>query len=340
MLKFHECESSLNLNFNHQKLELNASPANIFTYHNLLNNVAVNIGDGHPSMNGWRIYTDGSKSDRGVGCAYAVFKDKALIDFKLFALSSNCSAFQAEVFAILKASEYVCCVSDCLEETSFNIISDNQSAIKAIANPKSKQSLILDARLKILSSPVPLSLTWVKAHQLDYFNDYVDNLAKRASLLPTVSFDRCPLSWMRNEITKVIWHKFLSNYASKTSSYYSDKFFPWPSTVQIIHNSDIDPKIIHFITNKGNFSQHLFQIKRKLSPLCSSCLQQEGSSEHVIFSCPKVNQARLNLISKLQQFSIVWPVDLPTLVSKQFINFFKEFINVTGYSVKPGIIIF
>ena len=132
-----------------------------------------------PSQDGWRIYTDGSKSDSGTGSAFVVYNDSAQIEIKKFSLSSNCSAFQAEMLAIQKATEYIHAVHDLIDTSHIRIITDNQSAITALCNPCSKKSLVIQTRLNIITSPIQIRLEWVKAHHLDAFNNEVDLLAKQ-----------------------------------------------------------------------------------------------------------------------------------------------------------------
>ena len=51
------------------------------------------------------MYTDGSKSEHGLGSGIAIFKDSKLIDTKKYKLNWRCSNNQAEQLAILKALE-------------------------------------------------------------------------------------------------------------------------------------------------------------------------------------------------------------------------------------------
>ena len=123
------------MSLNHSFIKQTAIPQKIYPYKNLLNSITVDIGDGKSGQTGCRIYTDGSKSEDGMGRAYSVYKDSELIELKKFALSTDCGAFQTEVFAMFKASEYILNVGRYLQVSNLRIVSDNHSAIKAIANP-------------------------------------------------------------------------------------------------------------------------------------------------------------------------------------------------------------
>ena len=53
------------------------------------------------------VYTDGSKSEDGVGSGIAIFKNSNLTDTIKYRLNGRCSNNQAEQLAILKALEHI-----------------------------------------------------------------------------------------------------------------------------------------------------------------------------------------------------------------------------------------
>ena len=57
--------------------------------------------DGEESF--WQIYTDGSKSEQGVGSGVAIFTGKILTEQLKFKLDNACTNNQAEQLAIVKA---------------------------------------------------------------------------------------------------------------------------------------------------------------------------------------------------------------------------------------------
>ena len=66
----------------------------------------VEITDGQEdSKHNIYVYTDGSKSEQGVGSGIAIFKDSKLIDTKKYKLNGRCSNNQAEQLAIRKTLE-------------------------------------------------------------------------------------------------------------------------------------------------------------------------------------------------------------------------------------------
>ena len=66
----------------------------------------VEITDGQEDgTHNMHVYTEGSKSEQGVGSGIAVFKDSKLIDTKKYKLNGRCLNNQAEQLAIRKALE-------------------------------------------------------------------------------------------------------------------------------------------------------------------------------------------------------------------------------------------
>ena len=55
----------------------------------------------------WQIFTDGSKSEQGVGSGIAVFTGKVLTEQLKFKLDNSCSNNQAEQLAIVKALQFI-----------------------------------------------------------------------------------------------------------------------------------------------------------------------------------------------------------------------------------------
>jgi hypothetical protein len=53
------------------------------------------------------IYTIGSKSNSGVGAAYLMVKGYQELNKAKFKLHKNCSVFQSELIAIIKALNFV-----------------------------------------------------------------------------------------------------------------------------------------------------------------------------------------------------------------------------------------
>ena len=69
--------------------------------------VSVNYTKDEGEEHWWNIFTDGSKSEQGVGSGVAVFTGKVLAEQLKFKLDDRCSNNQAEQLAIVKALEVI-----------------------------------------------------------------------------------------------------------------------------------------------------------------------------------------------------------------------------------------
>ncbi|GBN19079.1 hypothetical protein AVEN_242663-1 [Araneus ventricosus] len=94
------------------------------------------MDDGGNINTGLRIYTDGSKTEKGVGAAVCILTD-VNITHRSTRLSLRNTVFQAEILALLKEMEQAVA----LPIQQLTILLDNQASIKSAANPKSHNSI-------------------------------------------------------------------------------------------------------------------------------------------------------------------------------------------------------
>lgn len=105
------------------------------------------------------IFTDNSKIDTGVGCAFVVYLNQLEVFHNFYKLNPESSVFNAELLAIKLAVTYL------IENYGGNgvIATDSRSVLEALAFYNSKIKEIIKLRLK-LCTHVNIKLTWVKAH--------------------------------------------------------------------------------------------------------------------------------------------------------------------------------
>lgn len=119
------------------------------------------------------IYTDGSKSDDGTGCAIIMQNNTSLIK-----LPDEASIFSAELTAIHQAIKIVSKHSD----NKFITFSDSKSAINAISGDAPDNQLILETRELIHKETTKGKnmLCWIPSHIGIKGNEEADAAAKRA----------------------------------------------------------------------------------------------------------------------------------------------------------------
>ncbi|XP_035229176.1 uncharacterized protein LOC118201229 [Stegodyphus dumicola] len=165
----------------------------VFTADNLER--AVISLDRHPSLQGRGVnvnlkqttrstnidvtyYTDGSKIDDSVGCAYAALKEGRIVSQWKGHLEAHNSVFQSEATAISYALQAI------IQQRLYNsyIITDSLSTLCAILNPTHSYPIIAAIQEYLRAhKELKINLEWTKAHIGNHGNETADRLAKEAA---------------------------------------------------------------------------------------------------------------------------------------------------------------
>ncbi len=235
------------------------------------------------SNNQYKIFTDGSKSDDGVGAAFAVFHNSSLIFQKSYKLNSESTVFQAEIQAIKEALTWLKLNSAPLCIKNIQLLSDSQASLKAISKFKQQEPPLqkIQSQLLDLTKTLNLKLFWVKGHAGCSGNELADSLAKSATLKLNTDI-QLPLSpsYVKNQLKALLSRDWQALWSNSDRGRTTHSLLPKVSTA-ILFDS---PNINTLLTNHGPFPQYLHKFKIFQSPLCiCGC---EGSSHHYIFHCP------------------------------------------------------
>ncbi|GBN94055.1 hypothetical protein AVEN_183360-1 [Araneus ventricosus] len=222
----------------------------------------ISLDDGGNINTGLRIYTDGSKTEKGVGAAFCVLTDVSITHRWSTRLSLRNTVFQAEILALLKAVEHA--VS--LPTQQLTILVDNQASINSAANPKSHNSIARKI-FKLLHRHPHIRVSWIKAHAGYIGNEEADRLAKEAA--ETKNFPETPLELPKSFIKTFLRQKMLATWQ-----------MAWDDgdTGRLIHN--IIPKVsldsinwtrneVLFFTGHGPFPSFLQRFNLAETSFCS-----------------------------------------------------------------------
>ncbi|CAH2259742.1 jg24320 [Pararge aegeria aegeria] len=126
------------------------------------------------------VYKDGSKTNSGAGAG--VYCPKRNINIAQ-ALGKNNSVLQAECVGITTAATAM--LKRMVTGFNFNINSDSQAALKALAKYTTSSKILLDCNnaFQTLTKSNRVTLRWIRGHNRSMGNDAADELARLATSL-------------------------------------------------------------------------------------------------------------------------------------------------------------
>ena len=89
------------------------------------------------------IYTDGSKTDHGVGAGFVIYHKNRRIHTESIHMPDTSTVFQAEIEAISHACQYALANLKELNIRYIKILSDSQATIKALNKPRLTSQSVL-----------------------------------------------------------------------------------------------------------------------------------------------------------------------------------------------------
>ena len=130
------------------------------------------------------VYTDGSKINDQVGSGvYILLQDGNTVELK-FRISDHATVYQAEMFAILKAAQYLTTLDNL---TSIKFFVDSQAALRTFQAPFIKSKLAFQTILALNQvTHQSLTFVWTKAHVGTDGNEKADALAKEGAGLDDI----------------------------------------------------------------------------------------------------------------------------------------------------------
>ena len=228
-----------------------------------------------------KLYTDGSKSGSGVGCA--VIYEGTPYTAKL---PDSASIFTAELTAVGAAMDLVNHSSD----SKFVIYSDSWSTLEAIKQFNSFHPLVQKIQewlFWISCRRKSVHFCWVPSHVGIWGNEVADREAKAATLSSDTILTRVPQSDLKSPIRSYILSKWQGRWSSlATNQKYKnirDTILPWPSSFNPSRRVEI---ILCRLRIGHTHLTHSFMLKGVSAPECAHC---DGllSVEHILVHCSK-----------------------------------------------------
>ena len=236
----------------------------------------------------FKIFTDGSKSSEGTGCAVIMSGHH-----KVGRLPNAASSFTAEITALVHALKEVCKIN----ATKFVIYTDSKSSIDAISRYNPCQPLVQKAQewlYLIYARRKSVRFCWVPAHVGIRGNEIADAEAKSACAEPRIDLPELLHSDLYRPIKSLIRQKWQARWSSpellnnrKYKAIRPNITF-WPSCYQKKRREEI---VLCRLRIGHSYLTHKFLLEGSDAPVCDYC----GSPltiDHILVHCRRYEAAR------------------------------------------------
>lgn len=276
------------------------------------------------------IFTDGSKTSEGTGAAFYI---PAIEHKELFKLNKFISSYTAELYAILKATEFI---KQLNLNNKYVICTDSQAAIKTIEMAKVGRmisGIALNILLQCVSTYNEYVIQWTPGHSGIVQNDIVDSLAKRAIrdgihmsdlLIPIEDF-KCIDRKSNKEV-------FIRQFQITTAGKWYKQVVPTPPLVPWFKKLELKRKEIIDISRlrigHAKCNSKFFSMKMMFTPICLNCTTgQEETLDHLILLCPKNDFARVQHFKLIKQKFKDKQFNLIDILKTNDIGIYREIIR-------------
>ena len=271
-------------------------------------------------------FTDGSRFDETSGAGFTIHSTNSHTNGFLN-LGKYSTVFQAEVIAILRASETM--INKKISNKQVEIYVDNQAAIQALGKYETNSKIILECKLSLnrLAENNSVRLNWIPGHSGHRGNNVADNLAKLGVKQKTSGPEPIiPISTATRKDELKTWaNKKHETYWKNLTSCRQSKYM-MPNTgnniwkqIRDMNKSDIRI-ITHMMTGHSTLQKHLCNMKIEEDPTCEQCLEDTEDLEHYLTDCPAFATIRQRTFGE----TFLKRVDLKNLSIKNILKYVKR----------------
>ena len=261
-----------------------------------------------------QIYTDGSKTEKGVGSGIVIYRYGQHIRNLQFKLNKKCTKNQAEQLAILKALESI----DNTEtaDKKATIHTDIQTTLDMLQNSNIHTNIIDDIRRKwyrMKKAGWQIAIHWVKAHASTMGNERADKLAKGAATNGTITetYKRIPKSEVLRQMEEGGARKWQTSWTQTNKGSMTKEYFP-DIKVRLKMKLRHTGNLTTILTGHGNIKAYLNRFHISGEPKCP-CGKGDQTTDQTIYDCDRLKKERGSLMAAVTKTSI-WPTSKRKLI--------------------------
>ena len=301
----------------------------------------------------YKIYSDGSGHDNGIGAAAIMYKKGRATPLKslqaYLGTSNEHNTYEAEAIGAILALWIITNTPETIGK-KVTLYIDNQSVIAAIHSIKatSGQHLFNSLRLAISTTGCNLTIRWISSHSKVKGNETADKIAKKAAegrssamaTLPHILRRPLPKSTsaIKQEFEKTLNSKWIAMWDASPRKPRLAQFgghFPFNSFRKTLYLLTRNQSSLILQIRSGHFplNKYLHRINKADTDKCLLCAENQNEAatpetiNHYLFECQAHAVYREELIDKIgiQQFH------LPNIMKDaNRIKHLVTFINRTG----------
>ena len=285
-----------------RKVEQKKSKKYYSRYPELVTTKGAKIRKQHQIKNDtFTAYTDGSKTENGVGYAFVIFSEvQSIISQSSLPLFGYATVFQAETLAMQALLSFVLKQWRKYRIHRLNVYTDSESLFTAIYSTyeENESILVIKNQLIALKQHIEIKINWIKAHADFTGNEYADTLAKTATNSRSrVSFDLVPRQTIKTELKRKVKDQQNLYFAMNSS-----KSILLPritaSWNKFPYKNNISTEFLQIMTGHGPYPSYLQRFKLKQNSTCI-CLHAPCDNAHLFYECRYTEKYARRLIDKI-----------------------------------------
>ena len=280
------------------------------------------------------IYTDGSKTEAGVGAGIVIYNQEGTTQELRYRLGSRCSNNQAEQVAILRALQILHNYEN-VPQRSAAIHTDSQITLDLLRNNSQHSNLIEEIRRNLghlTHQGWKIHFQWVKAHVGDEGNERADQLAKKATECPELppTYELVPYSTVKRDLQEECINAWEEEWSSTSNGSITKQYFPSVRS-RFQSNLKLTPNITAMTTGHGKFGEYFHRFKIVEDPTCV-CGKNTQSADHILWECGLLQSNRDEFRRLVLQSGGQWPPNKCDLVRKH-LKHFSNFVNNINFDI-------